>query len=98
MPTFSPDVVSAVLRHMNDDHRDDNLLIVRAFADRAADAATMVDLDEHEGRWSYSVEGEERRAAVPWSSTISERAEIRREIVALYDRACEVLGLEPRPH
>lgn len=31
--TFDADVITAVLRHMNGDHTDDNLLIARAFAD-----------------------------------------------------------------
>ena len=31
-----------------------------------------------------------------WSAAITERAEIRREIVALYGRACVELGIEPR--
>ncbi|MCW4385749.1 DUF2470 domain-containing protein [Salinibacterium sp. SYSU T00001] len=98
MPVFSPEVVAAVLHHMNDDHRDDNLLIARAFGDRNADAATMVDLDEHGGRWTYTAAGEKRELSVPWSTTIDERPEIRREIVVLYDRACAELGVEPRPH
>ncbi|WP_286795242.1 DUF2470 domain-containing protein, partial [Microbacterium sp. UBA3394] len=29
---FDPDVQTAILRHMNGDHTDDNLLITRAFA------------------------------------------------------------------
>ena len=36
---------------------------------------------------------------VPWlGGPISERPEVRREIVALYDEACRRLGIEPRPH
>lgn len=84
---------------MNDDHRDDNVLIARAFGDPSANAATMVSLDEHGGRWTYTVgDGAEQELTVPWSTTIAERAEIRREIVVLYDRACETLGITPRPH
>lgn len=79
---------------MNSDHNDDNLLIARAFGDPAATSATMTTLDEHGGTWEH--DGAE--LTVPWSTTISERAEIRREIVALYDAACERLGIEPRPH
>lgn len=32
--TFSEDVVAAVLRHMNDDHADDSLVIVHAGRER----------------------------------------------------------------
>lgn len=98
MPTFSPDVVAAVLHHMNDDHRDDNLLIARAFGDPSATAATMTTLDHLGGTWEYSVGDETRDLTVAWSGEIAERPEIRREIVVLYDRACEKLGIQPRPH
>lgn len=98
MPTFSDDVVAAVLHHMNDDHTDDSLLIVRAFADPAASTATMTTLDHLGGTWAYEVDGQTRTATVPWSKEISERAEIRREVVFLYDDACEKLGVEPREH
>ena len=84
---------------MNSDHNDDNLLIVRAFAESSAISAAMVTLDYAEGLWQYSdVDGIEHHLTVPWSAPISERAEIRPEIVRLYDRACEKLGIEARPH
>ncbi len=99
MPGFSSDVVDAVLAHMNDDHRDDNVLIVRAFAGRHADTAVMSDLDGRGGTWRYSFEGEEHELHLPWSAgEITQRPEIRREIVVLYDAACAQLGVEPRPH
>jgi hypothetical protein len=98
MPVFSPDVVTAVLAHMNGDHPDDSLLIARAFADPDAASATMVTLDHEGGTWRYTVGDDEREVTVPWSSEISERPEIRREIVVLYDAACAKLGIEPRPH
>ncbi|GAA1211883.1 DUF2470 domain-containing protein [Rhodoglobus aureus] len=99
MTTFSAEIVSAVLAHMNSDHNDDNLLIVRAFAESSAISAAMVTLDDTEGTWQYSdVDGIEHHVTVPWSTTITERAEIRHEIVRLYERACEKLGTEPRPN
>lgn len=102
MPTseddFPDDVVTAVLAHMNSDHNDDNLLIARAFGDPDATAATMATLDKLGGTWVYSGDGERRQLTVPWRDRISERPEIRREIVHLYDAACEKLGIEPRPH
>jgi hypothetical protein len=96
-------IVTAVLHHMNDDHAADNLLIARAFGDSAATIARMTHVDGLAGHWVYAVsEGaaasDEHSLSVAWSQPISERAEIRREIVALYDRACATLGIEPRPH
>ena len=98
MPTFSPDIINAVLAHMNGDHNDDNLLIAQAFGDPDAETSMMVDLDENEGSWVFTVAGDQRMLDVPWSAPISERAEIRREIVVLYDRACAKLGITPRDH
>lgn len=83
---------------MNGDHPDDNLLIARAFGNADATSATMIDLDETGGQWTYTVGGASAALTVPWSTTISERPEIRREIVVLYDKACERLGITPRVH
>jgi hypothetical protein len=58
----------------------------------------MVALDGSGGTWSYLIADDEREVTVPWSVEISERVEIRREIVVLYDKACATLGVEARPH
>ncbi|HRN28610.1 MAG TPA: DUF2470 domain-containing protein [Terrimesophilobacter sp.] len=99
MPTFSDDIVTAVLRHMNDDHTDDSLLIARAFGAPDAESARMVGLDTESGHWEYTVGADTHPLNVPWpAGPITERPEIRREVVALYDAACARLGIEPRPH
>ena len=98
MPTFAPEIVSAVLAHMNGDHLDDSLLIARAFGDPDAADASMIGLDENGGTFAYTLAGEEAEVTVPWTAPISERAEIRREVVVMYDRACAALGIEPRSH
>ena len=98
MTVFAPEIVAAVLHHMNDDHTDDNQLIVRAFAGVDPENATMTTLDHLGGTWRYSLDGAEHELTVPWSREISERPEIRREVVVLYDAACAKLGIEPRPH
>ncbi|WP_187977136.1 DUF2470 domain-containing protein [Mycetocola sp. JXN-3] len=95
---FAPEIVAGVLHHMNDDHNDDNLLIARAFGDRGATGSIMTALDGDGGTWSITVEGAPRDLTVKWSTSITERPEIRREIVVLYDLACAELGLEPRAH
>ncbi|MDN3496803.1 DUF2470 domain-containing protein [Planococcus sp. APC 4015] len=98
---FDDSVRTAVLGHMNGDHGDDNLLISRAFgADPEVVAASMTDFDGDGGRWhAESADGTPVTIIVPWlGGPIAERAEVRREIVALYDEACALLGVEPRPH
>ena len=99
---FDADVVSAILRHMNGDHTDDNLLIARAFSPTEGGeitGAVMTGLDGDGGTWEVTRGGETSELRVAWpSGSISERPAVRREVVALYDLACERLGVEPRPH
>ena len=88
---------------MNDDHLDDNLLIVRAFggdAGATATASPMTSLDGAGGTWQFTDNaGAEHTVGVAWpGAPITERPEIRREVVVLYNAACERLGLTPREH
>ncbi|RNL60723.1 DUF2470 domain-containing protein [Nocardioides marmoriginsengisoli] len=99
MSTFSAEVVGAVLAHMNDDHRDDSLRIVQAFARPDATAARMTGLDGEAGTWQVTLSGAEEEVRVPWpAAPITERAAIRREVVALHDEACAKLGIAPPAH
>ena len=85
---------------MNSDHTDDNLLIARAFGRPEAVGAVMTGFDGDGGDWDVAdAAGSPSALRVPWpGAPISERPEVRREVVALYDAACAELGIEPRPH
>lgn len=98
--SFAPEIVAAVLRHMNSDHTDDNVLIARAFGDVEPTGAEMTGFDGDGGDWMVTdAAGATAPLRVAWpGGPISERPEVRREIVALYDAACARLGVEPRPH
>ena len=100
--TFDADVITAVLRHMNGDHTDDNLLIARAFSeesDTAITDAVMTGFDGDGGVWDVTQGGEVSELRVAWpGGPIDDRPAVRREVVALYDAACARLGVEPRPH
>ncbi|MBB6172475.1 putative heme iron utilization protein [Nocardiopsis mwathae] len=94
---FSPEVVQAVTKHMNDDHAADSLLICQALGGRpAATAARMTGLDGYGADFAAVVDGTEVEVRIPWSRPLSERAEIRREVVRMYQDACEMLGVPPR--
>jgi len=94
---FSPDVVAAVTQHMNDDHPDDTLLIVRAFGGYPeATAARMTGLDGTAGRVLRHRDGREVAVRISWSQPLTERAQIRTEVVRLYREACARLGVAPR--
>lgn len=96
MTTFPSDVVDAILHHMNDDHTDDSLAIVRAFAEPSATAATMTGFDSADTTWDAEVDGTTRAVTIPWLGPVVERADVRREVVHLYDVAVEKLGLPAR--
>ena len=96
--TFDGNIVAAVLTHMNTDHPEDNLLIARAFGSADVETARMVGIDGAGGTWRITAGADERDVVVPWSVPIRERAEIRREVVVLYEKACERLGVPARPH
>lgn len=97
---FDADTVAAVLRHMNTDHSADNLLIAHAFGRPDAVDAVMTGFDGAGADWRVTdAAGAAAVLRVAWpGAPISERAEVRREVVALYDAACAELGVEARPH
>lgn len=97
MSNFDANVIDAVTGHMNGDHPEDNLLIVRAFGHPNATASTMVGLDSLAGVWKVEEAGAEHEVRIEWpSGEITERPEIRREVVVLYKAACEKLGVPAR--
>ncbi len=97
---FDADAVTAILRHMNDDHADDNLLIVRAFGRPDAVTARMVGLDGEAGRWeARAPDATTTTVRVPWpGGAISERPAVRKAVVLVYREACARLGIAPRVH
>ena len=97
---FADDIRTAILRHMNDDHRDDNVLITRAFVDPDISDAEMIDVDGDSGYWLVSIDtAKPFEVRIPWpAGPINDRPAIRREVVALYDEACARLGVRPRAH
>ncbi|MBS1673484.1 MAG: biliverdin-producing heme oxygenase [Actinobacteria bacterium] len=95
--TFDPAVVTAVTAHMNGDHPDDNLLIVRAFGRPDAQAARMVGVDADGGTWSVTDPQGVHELVVPWAGgPIADRPQIRRAVVMLYRAACDRLGVPAR--
>ncbi|GAB2937634.1 DUF2470 domain-containing protein [Nonomuraea fastidiosa] len=91
---FTPDAVEAIKRHMNDDHAEDGLLIVRALGGRP-EAASAVTTDVDAEAITFTIDGGER-VRVPWGETLTERAQVRKAVVRLYREACAKLGLPAR--
>ncbi|GLX95844.1 DUF2470 domain-containing protein [Herbidospora sp. NBRC 101105] len=92
---LTPDAVEAIKKHMNDDHADDALLIVRALGGKpGATSARTTGVDAE----AIYFEADGEPVTVKWSAPIEERAQVRKEVVVLYRRACEILGVEARGH
>ncbi len=96
-PLLPADAVDAICRHMNSDHADDSLLIVRALGGRpTAQQASMSGLDAEAAVFEAVVDGVTETVRVPWSEPVTERAQVRAEVVQMYQRACSASGIEPR--
>ncbi|MCD9625071.1 DUF2470 domain-containing protein [Rhabdothermincola salaria] len=94
-PTFPPEVVEAIARHMNDDHADDNVRICQGLGGRPdAETATMTGVDGD--GIDFVVTGPDGDAAVriEWPERITERPQVRVAVVELHERACAALGIE----
>ncbi|RCV56707.1 hypothetical protein DEF23_01890 [Marinitenerispora sediminis] len=78
---------------MNDDHADDTLLICRALGGvPSATAARMVGLDATGGDFAATVDGAEVAVRLAWSAPLTERAQVRHEVVRMYREARARLG------
>ncbi len=94
---FTPDVVAQIARHMNDDHADDNVLIVRGLGGApAATAARMSGMDPDGMDFEATVNGIAVPIRIPFPERLTERRQVRAEAVRMYRDACAALGLEPR--
>jgi len=94
---FPPEVIDQIARHMNDDHADDNVLIVRTLGGiPSATAARVCGLDADAMEFKAVVDGIEVPVRVPFAERLTERGQVRAEAVRMYRDACEALGLEPR--
>lgn len=94
---FAPEESAAILRHMNGDHAEDSVLMVRAFGGHPdATDAQVTGVDKGGIDFRAVVDGSERGVRIPWGRTLSARAEVRGEVVRLYRESCAALGIEPR--
>ncbi|HEX2145807.1 MAG TPA: biliverdin-producing heme oxygenase [Glycomyces sp.] len=82
---FEPKVIAAVCHHMNTDHAADTLVICRGAGGAPdAESARMTGFDGDGADFSAVVDGTEVPLRVEWAAPLSERAEVRPEIVRLF--------------
>jgi hypothetical protein len=97
---FPDDVVRDAMAHMNTDHAEEALVIVQAHGAREATAAALSGFDSHNTVWTVmGPEGPIDELHIPWpSGVVSDRRQIRGEIVSLYKASCTALGVKPKGH
>lgn len=94
---FTPDVVEQIARHMNGDHAEDNVLIVRGLGGvRTASAARMSGLDADGMDFEATVNGIAVPVRIPFRERLTERRQVRGEAVRMYQEACAALGVTPQ--
>ncbi len=80
---------------MNDDHKGDSLLIAKAHGYPEATDAVMTGLDSAAGYWQVTDTQGSHELRIAWpAGTITERPEIRQEIVKLHEIAHQKLGIK----
>lgn len=91
---FSSDVIEAVCSHMRGDHGKDTLVMCQGVGGHPkATEAEMISLDGIGGDYRISVPEGEKTIRIPWARPLTERAEIRPEVVRIYQESCRTLGL-----
>ena len=85
---FEPDVIASICSYMNADAMRGNLTeIVKALSkDDAITDATLVAFDG-DGFEVAVIGGAEPTARFPWSRPITQRGEVREELLTLFERA-----------
>ncbi|MEV6844772.1 DUF2470 domain-containing protein [Actinoplanes sp. NPDC051411] len=95
MNPFPPEAVAEIAAHMNGDHAEDNLLIVRALGGiPQATAARMSSLDAEAMEFAAVVDGIEVPVRVPFSERLTERRQVRAETVRMHREARAALGID----
>jgi heme oxygenase len=90
---FEPKVVAAICHHMNVDHADDTLVICRGTGGQPeAHAARMTGFDGDGADFAAAVNGSEVAIRIGWAQPLTERTEVRPEIVRIFTESKERLG------
>jgi putative heme iron utilization protein len=90
---FTDDVVRQIARHMNEDHAADCLTICRALGGRpGATAARMTGLDAEGIEFAVADGGVEHAVRIPFAARLTERPQVRREVVRMTERARAALA------
>jgi hypothetical protein len=94
---FAPNVLTAVMAHMNGHHRDDCILIARAFGGLdVVNDAVLTDLNERGAVFTAVTPDRAADVVVAWARPMVHRSDHRDEMARMYREACARLGVDPR--
>lgn len=83
---FEERIVAAITSHMNVDHVEDTLTICRGSGLPDAISARMIGFDTRGADFEVDRPTGKVTHRVPWTHEITERAEVREQLVALVER------------
>ena len=89
-PPFTADVIAAVKKHMNEDHAEHSLAIVRTIGGRPdATGALVSDVDPAGAVFTAQLPAGPLEVRVPWTVPITERRHFREQFVEMYERSLD---------
>ena len=87
MSWLTPEVVNSVATHMNEDHRDDLLIMISAeVPDAVVAEVTGLDTTSLHVRAELP-DGATQEIALAWPGALTQRSDIRKYVVQLHDQA-----------
>lgn len=90
---FPAEVVDQIVRHMNDDHADDNVLICRALGGQpGATAAHVSGVDADGISFVATVDGRPLPVRIPFSARLTERRQVRAEVIRMHAEAAAAVS------
>ncbi|MGB4863344.1 MAG: DUF2470 domain-containing protein [Tepidiformaceae bacterium] len=94
---FAPEESAGILAHMNGDHGADSVLMCRALGGVPnAESARVTGVDRAGMDFEAVVAGSTVNVRIDWGHTLTARAQVRGEVVRLYEESCKALNIEPR--
>lgn len=94
---ITPDVVTAVLAHMNGDHAEDCVVMCRGLGGRpGTTAATMTGFDDEAVELLADGPDGPAPVRIPFAEPLTGRAQVRAEVARMYHESAALLGLPPR--
>lgn len=94
----TPEVVGAVLAHMNGDHAEDCAVICRGLGGRPdTTAARMTGLDAEAIELLATGPDGDAVVRIPFAEALTERAQVRAEVARMYHESAAIVRGPARP-